>query len=250
MDQQNYSLELLTGGVIVLSIYALMYFVFYKFLKATSSKFREVDYDRRMYIVKNYVKSLILGVGCYRSIMQVWYILWDHDSLNEYNTKMNAIMYFVTDTAGLLLVRGLPANTKMHHIATNLLGFYVVLSSHRTVCSAYIPVLYACFSSLAFSVNFYLAFRAQRPNSNKRKILSKLSYWIYAVTSVVNWFIQMLYIPMVMINGEYIFPLLYTGCLYVIIKDDIILMRWLRDDFEKQSKKSDVDVTAASNKNN
>ena len=244
-------MELFIWGIVILSIYMLMYFILYKFLKMTSSQFREVNYDRRMYIVKNYVKSFILGGGCYISILQAWYILWDYNSQNEHETKMNAIMYFLTDTVGLLLVRGLPANTKLHHIATNLLGFYVILSPHRTVCSAYIPVLYACFSSLAFSVNFYLAFRAQRPNSNKRKILSKLSYWIYAVTSVVNWFVQILYIPLVMMNGEYIFPLLYTVCLYVIIKDDIILMRWLRDDFEKQSKKSDDEVvTKTSNMQN
>jgi hypothetical protein len=148
---------------------------------------------------------------------------------------MNAMMYFLTDTVGLLLVRSLPINTKMHHIATNLLGIYVVFTHHSSVCGSYIPVLYACFSSLSFIVNFYLAFRAQYPESNKRTILSRISYWIYAVTSVVNWIVQIIYIPVVIFYGEFLFPLLYTGLLYFIIKDDIILMSWLKKDFEKRS---------------
>lgn len=215
--------------------YILAYFVTYKTLKFFSREFKKLDYDRRMYIVKNYVKSFILGVACYRSIIQAYQILWDHDSLNEYNTKMNAIMYFLTDTVGLLLVRKLSGTTIAHHIATNILGFYVVFTNHRNVCSAYIPVLYACFSALAFLVNFYLAFRAQYPESNKRPLLSMVSYWIYLITSVINWVIQIVYIPLVMINGEFLFPLLYTGCLYVIIKDDIMLMDWLKKDFKKRS---------------
>lgn len=227
---------LLYVGLVTFFSYITLYVLFYKFLMKISDNFRNLEYNRRMYIVKNYVKSFVLGIGTINSLMIIYYILfaWSPDIINF--VKFNTLAYFLTDTVGLLLVRKLEITTKMHHMATNLLGMFVVLSNHTNICGANLPALYGAFSTLSFSVNFYLAFRAQHPTSPYRPILSKISFWIYAITSIINWFVQTYYLSMVMYHtNEYIFQAIYSLCLFVIIKDDIVLMKWLRNDFIKRN---------------
>lgn len=247
---------LITNGTMIFGTYLFMYFVIYKILKYCNAEFwnlskfeNEFNVERskgislenskknkRLYIVKNYVKSLVLGIFCYRAVYQAYVILFAIDSFDIFDLQLNTLAYVFTDTIGLLIVPNLPINTKLHHITTNLLGVYVLSATYSNVCSSFLPVLYASFSALSFIVNFYLAYRCHSMSEENKKILSKISYWVYASTSVMNWFVQIYYMIVVFINGEYVFPTMYIACLYTIIKDDIILMRWLKNDFETKNK--------------
>ena len=230
-------MDIITSTLVVVGVYLGLYFSIYQFLKNTSEGFQKLDYDRRMYIVKNYVKATALGLSCHHAFKQTYYILFDTDSLTDNFLQMNAIMYVLTDTLGLILVRGLPINTKLHHLATNVLGIYVLSATYGSVCAAYLPVLYAGFSTWAFIVNFYLAFRAHTSRPRIRMALSAIAFINYALISVLNWFVQIVYVIVVFRNiqtvYECIFPFLYSWCLVIIIKDDIILMDWLKKDFWK-----------------
>lgn len=214
----------------IVLVYLLMYYIIFNTLKYISPTFCELDYLRKLYIVKNYVKSIVLCVFSYRAMLQTYYILVDNGQLNTEYTNTNALIYVLTDTVGLILVRNLPLNTKIHHLTTNLLGIYIVSNTHEYGSSIYLPVLYAGFSSLSFIVNFYLAFRAHSPTNKYRSILSYTSYLIYVISSILNWFVQIYYLLITMAYGEMIFPFMYCFCLIAIISDDLILMKWLKND--------------------
>lgn len=240
--------ELVLNAVSIMCLYIFLYFVTYTSLKYKNQGFRNLDSDRRLYIVKNYVKSFVLAACSYRAILQAYAVLFDNDSLDDTSTQINTLAYFLTDTVGLLLVRGLQFNTKLHHVVTNILGIYVITSTFKPVCQQYLPVLYASFSSLAFLVNFYLAYRSHTDTPKVRYYLSKFSFWIYLLTSVVNWMVQIWYMNVLLSNEIYLFPFFYSFCLAVIIYDDIVLMKWLKQDFNKRTLnaeiKKEVNMTA------
>ena len=58
----------------------------------------------------------------------------------------------------------------------------------------------------------------------------KYAYYIYVVTCVINWCIQVSLMSYRLYNGIInLHYVLYSGLLYFIIKDDLILMSWLKN---------------------
>ena len=94
--------------------------------------------------------------------------------------------------------------------------------------------IYTIFSSYTFLVNFYLGIRFLKDEKNKylNEIIeySRISaYVIYKYSCIINWTIQGIILLYRAYIGIYnIHYILYSGLLYFIIKDDLILMSWLK----------------------
>ena len=97
-------------------------------------------------------------------------------------------------------------------------------------------IILTLFSAYAFLVNFYLGGRfltSKDDKSNMGIIVSKskiVEYYWYIICCIMNWTIQIILFIDIIKNG--FFNLRYGAYMFIlgfIIKDDLILMKWLRD---------------------
>ena len=91
-------------------------------------------------------------------------------------------------------------------------------------------VLYAIFSSLTFLVNFYLGYRVQSVNIMIKYYLSQTANAIYMISCIINWSLQLYLFYAIIWNVPLHHTILYLFFLYSVVKDDLILMRWLHND--------------------
>ena len=204
-------------------------YVFYYTLNFILNKYVE-SYNKinpphkKMYVVKNYIKSFYLAGLCFTL---PYYIKGDFDI---YFIQRCCIYYIMNDIIGLLLVEKLPTTTIIHHISTSLGGLCIFMKNNNNLDLITLIVLYAIFSSITFSVNFYLGFRVHSTNIIYKYYLSNIALYIYFFSCLINWILQIYLFP----NIVYIIPLwqsiLYIAFIYSVVKDDIILMKWLYND--------------------
>jgi hypothetical protein len=212
---------------IFLSILGL-YNIFYCVLDRFNNDFKKIDpVHKKIYVVKNYVKSVFLAIICIcipEILKQAYYVDIDLDFI-----KRLSIMYFLNDFIALIIVPKLPTNTKLHHIFSSTLGFYTLTKTNNSIDIQLLALMYGCFSCMSFIVNIFLGYRVMYGKTNRSSVgrLSKLSLKIYVITTILNWLVQayLLY-QCIEVTWGYAF---YFVFLYMVMKDDIILMKWLRD---------------------
>ena len=91
-------------------------------------------------------------------------------------------------------------------------------------------VLYAIFSSITFLVNFYLGFRVHSNNIIYKYYLSKIALYIYFFSCLINWTLQIYLFFSIVYIIPFWHTILYIAFIYSVVKDDIILMKWLYND--------------------
>jgi len=205
------------------------YNMLYHTMDKYSRSFREINPEhKKMYVVKNFIKSLMLANLCRLIPEHIWGVF--HGDCDLYFMKRCAIHYVINDIIGLLIVKKLPTTTKIHHVTTTLFAFLTLLKTDNTIDIITLIEIYAMFSALAFCVNFYLGFRVLPSNSKLKKILSLLSFIVYFVTCIINWIAQ----------AYLVYKLFFVSvaqvCVYVVFffsvaRDDVILMKWLYNDY-------------------
>jgi hypothetical protein len=202
-----------------------LYNVVFYLLNKYSKSFNNINPEhKKMYVVKNYIKSLYLCCLCFTL---PYYISGDYDILF---IKRCAIYYFVNDIIGLLLVDKLPMTTKIHHCTTTLCGLFILMKKDNKVDILILIVLYAIFSSLTFLVNFYLGYRVHSTNNNNKYYISIIANCVYIISCIINWIVQLYLFYSIIWNIPLYHTILYVCFLYSVVKDDLILMRWLYND--------------------
>lgn len=230
----NIEFSLISEFVLLLNgtftFYNILYHVLNKYVKS----FREISPEhKKMYVVKNFVKSAMLANLCYLIPTHIWKVFSGNCDL--YFMKRCAIHYVINDIVGLLIVKKLPTTTKIHHITTTIFAFLTLLKTNNTIDIITLIEIYAMFSALAFCVNFYLGFRVFPSNVLIKKNLSLLSFVVYAGTCIINWLAQMYLVY------QLFFVSIWQVCIYIafffsVARDDVILMKWLYDDYMSLSK--------------
>ena len=86
-----------------------------------NDQFRTLNYNKRCYVVKNMIKSVILLYLVIEFINSSIYkkTIWDSQYLHNF-----AGLYVSNDIIGLLIIPHLPITTKFHHIMTSILLIY------------------------------------------------------------------------------------------------------------------------------
>ena len=117
----------------------------------TFFKENNLDNDRLNYVSKNFVKVIALSILVVRAtggiIDAVYHNIWNNEVFYELGYA-----YAMTDVAGLIMVKRLPTNTKVHHITTFILSFLNTFNDYTQPTLWRGLVLYAYFSALALSV--------------------------------------------------------------------------------------------------
>jgi hypothetical protein len=226
--------EIYNEFTIVFYITSLSYFLTEALLNKFVKSFREINPEhKKMYVVKNFIKSLFLAGLC--TNLGKFYDLFN-GTLDLMFVKRCGVFYIMNDVIGLLLVKKLPTTTKIHHMTTSLCGFAVIMKESNNLDVLTLIVLYAVFSSIAFCVNFYLGLRIYSTDTGLKRYMSNISFWTYLLSCIVNWLLQC-YLAVQVVQVVPIYhTLFYLGFLYSVGKDDIILMKWLYDDHNKFKK--------------
>lgn len=216
---------------VVFYITSFSYFLLENLLNKFVKSFREISPEhKKMYVVKNFIKSFFLACLC--THLGKFFELLD-GALDLMFIKRCAVYYIMNDIIGLLLVKKLPTTTKIHHITTSLCGFAVIMKESNNLDVLTLIVLYAVFSSIAFCVNFYLGLRIYSTDIKLKRYMSNISFWTYLLSCIVNWILQCYLAVQVIQTVPFYHTLFYLGFLYSVGKDDIILMKWLYDDHNK-----------------
>jgi hypothetical protein len=141
-------------------------------------------------------------------------------------------LYAALDLIAIYKVPKLAPNTLYHHLAVNLLFLYTLTNLMSPDTFSRLIVIYALFSDLAALVNVYLGTRIIYHNKLHLKYLSSICLVNYVTCCALNWSYQVYHLCWTekFISQYGIIPvLLFGGFLFVVISDDIILIRHLRD---------------------
>jgi len=221
----TYGIEIYNELICVFSITYILYYILYYLLNKYCSSFNNIQPEhKKMYVVKNYIKSLYLALLCFTLPN---YIMGQYDILF---IKRCCIYYIINDLIGLLLVSKLPTTTIIHHSTTSLFGLAILTKKNDNLDILTLTVLYAIFSSLTFLVNFYLGYRVHSSNNYIKYYISKIANCIYIISCAINWIVQLYLFYGIIWTIPLYHTILYLCFLYSVVKDDLILMKWLYND--------------------
>ena len=213
-----------------------LYIIIAVFL-SLNTNYQKIKLEKQMYIIKNVVKSLVLlYVGFFSSIDFIYFIYNEEFEMNAVYDY--ASFYVANDFIALLIVPNLPKTTILHHKITCLFLVYTLHVDFNSIENVgQLLFIYTIFSSYAFLVNFYLGIRFLKNKNDSKSLLNniinnskKYAYYIYTISCIINWLIHIVLLSYRAYLGFFnLHYILYSGLLYFIIKDDLILMSWLKN---------------------
>lgn len=182
---------------------------------------------RQMYVQKNLVKS------CYLAALVVvgsWVVIhpivfeqrWDNDTI-----RLLAVLYGSNDFVGVLVVDKLPMTTKMHHVVSSCLVCASLLIDFQTSLVGQSMLVYTFTSASAYLVNLHLGLRLMFARSALYR-LRMCAAVVYMFACLISWSVHVWWWSQ---HGAfYWYECLYFVLLAIIIRDDVILMKWLLRD--------------------
>ena len=211
-----------------------MFYIFtYIFLEDYNKTFKRLELNKRLYVVKNIVKAFNLGyISLTYTNTLVNYVISDKYDMPVIRDL--ASLYVSNDILALVLVPNLPMTTKIHHSLTTLFLFYTMIVDYNDISNpGKLLLIYTLLSCYSFLVNLYLGIRFLEQKNTENKLIkySRLaSFYTYATCCIMNWSIHCYILLSRVISWQYNLQYLtYTGLLYFIVKDDLILMSWLKN---------------------
>jgi hypothetical protein len=207
-------------------VYIIGDILLFKFYITDDKIADKLTFYKRRYIIKNLWKSSMLAL-----IMLVGTISLIDGFLNELWSNLTFFIwgtfYVSLDLSGLIYVRGLPIATKVHHIVVCILGTLNCITDYN-VSGYYRSILiYTYFSIVPYIVNFYLGYRYLEINDSRRKVIAKISYYVYSLSLMLNIFCQILFFYSEVFSFTILF---YLVMFALIMNDDIKLIRFLKNE--------------------
>ena len=191
---------------------------------ALSIKYVRLQKHRQRYVVKNLIKAFyLLVLSTYATVFVVFPILID-DVWDTHAIHRLAVLYVSNDFIGLVHVGRLPLTTKIHHVVSTVLVFTCLSLDFQTSDIAQAMLVYTYGASCAYVVNAYLGLRVIWSLPDLRKRAGS----IYFTCLVLTWWWQLRWAWTLPEWGVRHF--LYVACIFFIVRDDIILLRWLIED--------------------
>lgn len=219
----------------------LCYYLFVYIGLTFNSNFQKFQYKRQIYMVKNIVKSILLAyMSIYSTIDFITFV--KNDYFDKTIVNYYASLYVANDLLALLLVPNLPKTTEIHHKITSFLLLYTLNVDFNDIQNVgKLLFIYTILSSYTFLVNMYLGIRFLENESSQIHINTIIeynrisAYYIYLVCCCINWSIHIsIYMNRLYNHIFNIHYFIYGILLFFIIKDDLILMSWLKKKCIKQ----------------
>ena len=211
-----------------------------KLLLDNNTKFKSYPISKQYYIIKNFIKSLIMGI-IFIALIFTFIPNMLNDKWNDSHNRLIGTFYVSNDLAGLFSVPNLPKSTKLHHLTTIFLFTIICSISTEEENIGRLIVVYTIFSCIPFMVNSYLGLRffyirdkelneKQKKINNIIDINRIIAYYVYIICCICNWtFHAYFLIKKITLNELSIEYYIYYGLLIPIINDDIILLSWLKN---------------------
>ena len=110
-----------------------MFYVFtYIYLEDHNKTFQRLEFNKRLYVVKNIVKAFNLGyISFVYTNTLVNYLITDKYEMPVIRDL--ASLYVSNDILALTLVPNLPMTTKIHHSLTTLFLFYTMMIDYNDI---------------------------------------------------------------------------------------------------------------------
>jgi hypothetical protein len=224
LHNYNYS-ALVTLGGMCFSI-RLTYPIVDSYLQRFE-KYNNLPLERRNYIIKNFIKSVLLMLLAIAFMKPLILPIIFNDKWDNRLVHISGAIYTSNDLMGLILVKNLPYSTRMHHMITTTLCLTSFGINFQNSHLGKMIFVYTFASAHAYLVNFYLGARLLT-EKKRLEIVRIMARNIYFVCCFVNWGWHLLFIfnNYQQINMGQI---MYFILLFWIIKDDIILLSWLNN---------------------
>lgn len=179
---------------------------------------------RKLYVQKNIVKSVYLAcLVVSASVLVVWPII----TTNIWKTTLIqtfAVMYGSNDLVGLLCVPKLPSTTMIHHCVSTFLVLVSLGIDFQRSEIGQSMLVYTYASASAYIVNFHLGIRWLYVR-DRHRWLRWTAAVVYLVTCCLSWSWHLWWTYTR--AHLYWYHVVYIVLLLWIVRDDIILMRWL-----------------------
>jgi len=195
------------------------------FIKTRYKKYLELENDKQQYVTKNIVKSINLAGLTLYSIPKIIYPAIMYNSWNNSIVHICGVFYSSNDFVALMTVDKLAESTKSHHRITTVLSLVALSIDFNTSTLGRMMFIYTIASSSAYLVNTYLGMRFLYNKDSLIK-MKKRARDIYGVSLFLNWSWH-IYWAINNYNLLGIQHYLYFLLLFWIVKDDIILFKWL-----------------------
>ena len=178
------------------------------------------------YRIVNFTKSAFLGILIIPTFFLLNNVVYFPQNVNYYQVSIFAALYSSIDMAALIYNSNNHISTNIHHITVQLFYFYILYYDFAMINLVRPIVTYACFSLFAYLVNGRLSIRKlDLEYENNVNILSLI---IYINTSIFNWAAQFYLIFFATPELPFFYTkMLYTILVFIIVSDDIFLMKYL-----------------------
>jgi len=207
-----------------IGFYTLFYLLFHNILLNNNIRYNHLDNDRKLYVLKNITKSCGLLIILYYGYVLLYYKWFENKWINDLIYKIG-FFYCSADFLGLLVVKNLPINSKIHHISTLFISILVSQTDFENSATIVEAILiFTLLASKSFSVNLYLGWRHIYYRYTK-KILN-LAYYNYIITLTINFIYQ--YWMLYRFFNISLLYMSYVFLCHLIIYDDIKLLGFLR----------------------
>ena len=211
------------------------YFLFYIYVYGSyeilyiylhcKKKINTLTQYKKKYVVKNLIKSFNLAGLTLYSVPFVIYPAFMYHSWNNNIIHLCGLFYSSNDLAALMYVPNLPKTTQNHHKVTVFLSLLSLFIDYNNSSLGRMLFVYTIASSSSFIVNTYLG---SRYIYDKEELVSmkKTARNVYGMALATNWGWHIYWC----VNYYYLLNiqhLLYFIVMFFIVKDDIILFKWL-----------------------
>jgi hypothetical protein len=218
-------------------IYSNIYPILGRLLSYNSS-YVNLASHRKSYVIKNVLKTIMMMYLCIITFPMLGDIIGnkylDMDIIRNWG-----ILYVANDITGLIMVEKLPINTIQHHLMSFFLIHIIFLFDGNDIDIIRFVLVYTIFSYFSFLVNLYLGCRFLVLDINENynvslklnrciDVLRHLAYYNYSISLLCNLVVH-LYYGLFIISSYSCIHLLYLCFLVPIVRDDMILLGWLKN---------------------
>ena len=210
-------------------IFHWTYFMADKILVIMNENYRNLNDDKKKYVVSNINKSLLLGgitpIAGNILYNSIYTGVWNNNLI-----KNMGIFYSIPDTVSILVVNKMDLTTKIHHTVVIIFNFASIYNDYNENNIFRCMLVYACFSAFAYMVNFQLGARFLHKNKKIDNKLSLLAFVIYFVSCFTNWSYHYYTLKdqwNVCSEHDCYKILIYLLMISTIAVDDLKLMKWL-----------------------
>jgi len=212
----------------------ITYFAGYKLthlLYKNNPYYCQLSDDRKNYFQKNIVKTLALvGISGMGSIVLYKGFVggeWD----NEIMYKLG-YMYSALDVLGLMVVKNLPMNSRIHHVSSFLFSYMNTLVDYGEPTFWVGLPIYCVLSCYAFGVNYFLAQRLITPLKSLRGLI-RYNIISYCLLLMINWAYQV-YNIYDRVGWNFTWDVyLFVGLVMFVANDDVKLVRFMVHHYRK-----------------